>query len=91
MTAGRRGACVGWARDEDRGGNSRWAHAAGPPPPHPTDARARPGAVAARRRGASGGENAAHRHREARAELPRGARRLSAGDPAIPTVVHTLS
>lgn len=49
------------------------------------------GAVYSRWVGSYGVENAAHRHREARAELPRGARRLSAGDPAIPTVVHTLS
>ncbi len=48
------------------------------------------GGGGARGGGAAGVENAAHRHREARAELPRGARRLSAGDPAIPTVVHTL-
>ncbi|MFD4992896.1 nicotinate phosphoribosyltransferase [Cellulosimicrobium cellulans] len=48
------------------------------------------GAVDSRWVGSYGVQNAAHRHREARAELPRGARRLSAGDPAIPTVVHTL-
>lgn len=48
------------------------------------------GAVDSRWVGSYGVQNAANRHREARAELPRGARRLSAGDPAIPTVVHTL-
>lgn len=36
--------------------------------------------------GAAGVRRAAERHRTSRAELPRGARRLSAGDPAIPTV-----
>lgn len=48
------------------------------------------GAVDSRWVGSYGVQNAADRHREARAELPRGARRLSAGDPAIPTVVRTL-
>ncbi|MFE6234956.1 nicotinate phosphoribosyltransferase [Cellulosimicrobium sp. NPDC057862] len=48
------------------------------------------GAVDSRWVGSYGVQNAALRHREARAELPRGARRLSAGDPAIPTVVRTL-
>lgn len=48
------------------------------------------GAVDSRWVGSYGVQNAAHRHREARAELPRGARRLSAGDAALPTVVRTL-
>ncbi|MCB7136424.1 nicotinate phosphoribosyltransferase [Cellulosimicrobium marinum] len=48
------------------------------------------GAVDSRWLGSYGVQNAAQRHLEARAELPRGARRLSAGDPAIPTVVHTV-
>ncbi|WP_425954648.1 nicotinate phosphoribosyltransferase [Xylanimonas sp. McL0601] len=44
------------------------------------------GAVDSRWVGAHGVETAARTHRASRAELPRGARRLSAGDPAIPTV-----
>lgn len=48
------------------------------------------GAVDSRWVGSYGVQNAAHRHREARAELPRGARRLSAGDPALPTVVRRI-
>ncbi len=48
------------------------------------------GAVDSRWVGSYGVENAAERHREARAELPRGARRLSAGDPAIPTTVRRV-
>jgi len=48
------------------------------------------GAVDSRWIGAYGVHNAARRHAEARAELPRGARRLSAGDPALPTVVRRL-
>ncbi|WP_418277489.1 nicotinate phosphoribosyltransferase [Isoptericola jiangsuensis] len=49
------------------------------------------GAVDSRWVGAYGVENAVQRHRLSRAELPRGARRLSAGDPAIPTVEVTLT
>ncbi len=44
------------------------------------------GAVDSRWVGAYGVQNAARHHLQARAELPRGGRRLSAGDPAIPTV-----
>ncbi|MCL1868947.1 MAG: nicotinate phosphoribosyltransferase [Promicromonosporaceae bacterium] len=43
------------------------------------------GAVDSRWVGAYGVETAARTHHSSRAELPRGARRLSAGDPAIPT------
>jgi nicotinate phosphoribosyltransferase len=43
------------------------------------------GAVDSRWVGAHGVENAARTHLASRAELPRGARRLSAGDPALPT------
>lgn len=49
------------------------------------------GAVDSRWVGAYGVQNAVKHHRTARAELPRGARRLSAGDPAIPTVEVTLT
>ena len=48
------------------------------------------GAVDSRWIGAYGVHNAARRHAEARAELPRGARRLSAGDAALPTVTRRL-
>jgi len=48
------------------------------------------GAVDTRWIGSAGVNLAAQRHRASRAELPRGARRLSAGDPAIPTVTVTL-
>ncbi|GAA1711726.1 nicotinate phosphoribosyltransferase [Isoptericola hypogeus] len=48
------------------------------------------GAVDSRWVGAYGVQNAARHHLQARAELPRGARRLSVGDPAIPTVDLTL-
>lgn len=48
------------------------------------------GAVDTRWTGASGVQTAAQRHRRSRAELPRGARRLSHGDPAIPTVELVL-
>ncbi|MHA7134064.1 nicotinate phosphoribosyltransferase [Oerskovia turbata] len=48
------------------------------------------GAVDSRWIGAYGVHNAAARHTESRAELPRGARRLSAGDPALPTVTRRL-
>ncbi|WP_402464436.1 nicotinate phosphoribosyltransferase [Isoptericola aurantiacus] len=48
------------------------------------------GAVDSRWVGAYGVANAAERHRTSRGELPRGARRLSSGDPAIPTVELTL-
>lgn len=44
------------------------------------------GAIDTRWTGSAGVTLAATRHEESRAELPRGARRLSAGDPAIPTV-----
>jgi len=63
----------------------------------PTDGGVRPlhvplvegGAVDTRWTGASGVTLAAERHRASRAELPPWAHRLSAGDPAIPTVtVH---
>ncbi|MEG3615540.1 nicotinate phosphoribosyltransferase [Isoptericola haloaureus] len=48
------------------------------------------GATDSRWVGAYGVQNAAERHASSRGELPRGARRLSAGDPAIPTVVESL-
>jgi nicotinate phosphoribosyltransferase len=48
------------------------------------------GAVDSRWIGAYGVHNATGRHSEARAELPRGARRLSAGDAALPTVTRSL-
>ncbi len=48
------------------------------------------GAVDTRWTGSAGVEHAAERHHASRAELPRGARRLSVGDPAIPTVTVTL-
>lgn len=49
------------------------------------------GAVDTRFTGSRGVRLAAERHRESRAELPRGARRLSAGEPAIPTTVLRLT
>jgi nicotinate phosphoribosyltransferase len=49
------------------------------------------GAVDSRWVGAYGVANAVEQHRVSRAELPRGARRLSVGDPAIPTVEVTLT
>ncbi|EYR63822.1 nicotinate phosphoribosyltransferase [Actinotalea ferrariae CF5-4] len=48
------------------------------------------GAVDPRWTGESGVQTAVERHRRSRAELPRGARRLSHGDPAIPTVTLRL-
>lgn len=48
------------------------------------------GAVDSRWVGAYGVQNAAERHRVSRSELPRGARRLSHGEPAIPTVEVSL-
>ncbi len=48
------------------------------------------GAVDSRWVGAYGVQNAVRHHRTARAELPRGARRLSPGEPAIPTLDVTL-
>ncbi|WP_225753986.1 nicotinate phosphoribosyltransferase [Actinotalea sp. Marseille-Q4924] len=48
------------------------------------------GAVDTRWTGAAGVQLAVERHRRSRAELPRGARRLSQGDPAIPTVTLRL-
>lgn len=48
------------------------------------------GAVDTRWTGSAGVSLAARRHQASRAELPRGARRLSAGDAAIPTVTVTL-
>ncbi|GAB2458019.1 nicotinate phosphoribosyltransferase [Xylanimonas ulmi] len=48
------------------------------------------GAVDSRWVGPHGVENAVRAHQASRSELPRGARRLSAGDPAIPTVSLTL-
>ncbi len=48
------------------------------------------GAVDSRWTGTAGVTRAAQRHATSRAELPRGARRLSVGDPAIPTVTVTL-
>lgn len=45
------------------------------------------GAVDSRWTGAAGVRTAAERHAASRDELPRGARRLSAGEPALPTVV----
>ena len=44
------------------------------------------GAIDTRWTGTSGVARAAERHEASRAELPRGARRLSAGEPAVPTV-----
>lgn len=49
------------------------------------DGQVRPGWT-----GPEGVLRAAERHRTSRAELPRGARRLSVGDPALGTVVHEL-
>ena len=49
------------------------------------------GAVDSRWVGVSGVEHARARHRASRDELPRGARRLSVGDPAIETVRLMLS
>ena len=49
------------------------------------------GAVDTRWTGPVGVEHAAQRHRASRAELPRGARRLSAGDAALPSVALTLT
>jgi len=40
--------------------------------------------------GADGVHRAAARHESSRAELPRGARRLSADEAAIPTLPHPL-
>jgi len=48
------------------------------------------GAVDTRWTGAAGVRLAAQRHEASCAELPRGARRLSADEAAIPTVVHEL-
>jgi nicotinate phosphoribosyltransferase len=48
------------------------------------------GAVDTRWTGAAGVNRAAERHQASRAELPRGARRLSADDAAIRTVVLDL-
>jgi nicotinate phosphoribosyltransferase len=48
------------------------------------------GAVDSRWVGAHGVQSAVRHHARSRAELPRGARRLSAGDPAIPTVELAL-
>lgn len=48
------------------------------------------GVVDARWTGAAGVAAAAERHRRSRAELPGAARRLSAGDPALPTVTLTI-
>ncbi|WP_255414242.1 nicotinate phosphoribosyltransferase [Cellulomonas sp. PhB143] len=48
------------------------------------------GSVDSRWTGHSGVRKAAERHADSRAELPRGARRLSAGEPAIPTQTITL-
>src|SRR5690606_12757481 len=48
------------------------------------------GAVDSRWVGAYGVANAATQHRTSRAELPRGARRLSHGDAAVPTVTWQL-
>lgn len=47
------------------------------------------GLIDTTRTGAEGVQAAVKRHEESRAELPRAARRLSAGDPAIPTVTIT--
>lgn len=49
------------------------------------------GTVDTRWTGAAGVQTAAERHRRSRAELPRGARRLSHGDPAIPTLPLVLA
>jgi nicotinate phosphoribosyltransferase len=48
------------------------------------------GAVDTRWCGAHGVHTAQDRHRASRAELPRGARRLSADEPAVPTVTVTV-
>ncbi|WP_298462570.1 nicotinate phosphoribosyltransferase [uncultured Cellulomonas sp.] len=48
------------------------------------------GAVDTRWCGAHGVHTAQERHRDSRAELPRGARRLSADEAAVPTVTVTL-
>ncbi|WP_277212411.1 nicotinate phosphoribosyltransferase [Isoptericola croceus] len=77
-------AVVAWEPDgsetSDDGGRLRRLHV-----PLVTD-----GAVDSRWVGAYGVDNAATQHRTSRAELPRGARRLSHGDPAIPTVTWGL-
>jgi nicotinate phosphoribosyltransferase len=49
------------------------------------------GAVDTRWTGSTGVERAVERHRASRAELPRGARRLSADEPAIPTTDLVLA
>jgi len=49
------------------------------------------GAVDTRWCGAHGVHTAQERHRASRAELPRGARRLSADEAAVPTVTVTLA
>jgi nicotinate phosphoribosyltransferase len=49
------------------------------------------GAVDSRWVGAYGVQNAVRHHRVARSELPRGARRLSADEPALPTVELELA
>lgn len=64
----------------------------------PDDADLRPlhvplvagGAIDTRWTGVGGVQRAVERHRASRDELPRGARRLSAGDPTLPTVTLTL-
>jgi nicotinate phosphoribosyltransferase len=48
------------------------------------------GAIDTRWTGSGGVQRATERHHTSRAELPRGARRLSTGDPALPTVTLTL-
>lgn len=48
------------------------------------------GAVDSRWMGSYGVANAQELHAQSRAELPRGGRRLSAGDPAIPTTLLTV-
>ncbi|HWS57275.1 MAG TPA: nicotinate phosphoribosyltransferase, partial [Actinotalea sp.] len=49
------------------------------------------GAVDTRWTGSTGVQRAAARHEESRRELPRSARRLSAGEPAVPTVTLALA
>lgn len=48
------------------------------------------GAVDTRWTGSTGVQRAVERHAASRAELPRGARRLSVGDPALPTVTMVV-
>lgn len=77
VVGGRDGAVASWEPDDDR--------------LRPLHVRlVEGGEVDTRWTGARGVDLAVARHRESREELPRGARRLSAGDPAVPTVTLTV-